>query len=186
VFILNDIVKDIGFRVKELRNLSDISINQIATYLSIDENEYLKYESGENDIPVSILYEISQILKVDMGLLVSGEETRMHIFNITRAGKGVPIERREGYKCENLADRFIHKKLETLTVTVGPIDEKPPMNHHLGQEFNYVLEGSLKLYIHNREIILNEGDSIFFDSNYKHAMKALNNKNAKFLAVIVQ
>ena len=104
MFILNDIVKDIGFRVKELRNLSDISINQIAAYLGIDENEYLNYESGEKDIPVGVLYEISQILKVDMGLLVSGEETRMHIFNITRAGKGIPVERREGYKCENLAD----------------------------------------------------------------------------------
>lgn len=63
-------VEDIGFRVKELRNLSDISINQIAAYLGIDENEYLNYESGEKDIPVGVLYEISQILKVDMGLLV--------------------------------------------------------------------------------------------------------------------
>ncbi len=183
---MNDIVKDIGSRVKELRNLSDISIDDITTGLDINKEEYLKYEAGEKDIPVSVLYEISQLLKVDMGLLVSGEETRMHIFNITRNGKGIPTERREGYQCENLADKFIHKKLETLTVTVEPNNEKPSMNHHPGQEFNYVLEGSLMLYIHNRGIVLNKGDSIFFDSNYEHAMKALNNKPAKFLAVIVQ
>ncbi|MFA7037527.1 MAG: cupin domain-containing protein, partial [Methanosarcina sp.] len=50
---------------------------------------------------------------------------------------------------------------------------------------NYVLEGSLKVYIHHNEIILNEGDSIYFDSNYQHAMEAMNGKNAKFLAVIM-
>ncbi|MBZ9571299.1 cupin domain-containing protein [Methanobrevibacter sp. TMH8] len=186
MFILKDIVRDIGFRVKELRELSDISIEKIAKELNINNEDYVLYENGEKDIPVSILYEISQILNVDMGLLVSGEETRMHIFNITRSGKGVPIEQREGYECENLADRFVHKKLETMTVKVEPSNDKPPLNSHPGQEFNYVLEGSLMLYIHNREIILNEGDSIFFDSNYEHAMKALNNKKAKFLAVIVQ
>ena len=184
--LLKDIVKDIGFRVKELRELSDISTEFVAKELNISTEDYSKYETGEKDIPVSILYEIAQVLNVDMGLLVSGEETRMHIFNITRSGKGVPIEKREDYICENLADRFIHKKLETMTVTVEPSEDKPILNSHPGQEFNYVLEGSLMLYIHNREIILNEGDSIFFDSNYQHAMKALNKKSAKFLAVIVQ
>ncbi|RBQ22469.1 hypothetical protein ALNOE001_19440 [Candidatus Methanobinarius endosymbioticus] len=186
MFELKDIVKDIGSRVKELRELSDISLENAANQLDIDKEEYLKYEVGKKDIPVSVLYEISQILKVDMGLLVSGEETRMNVFNITRAEKGVPIEKREGYECESLADRFVNKKLETMTVKVEPIDEKPPMNYHSGQEFNHVLDGSLMLYIHNREIILNKGDSIFFDSNYGHAMKALNGKPAKFLAVIVQ
>ena len=181
-----DIIKDIGARVKELRELSDISTELVAKELDISNSDYIEYETGEKDIPVSILYKVSQVLKVDMGLLVSGEETRMHIFNITRSGKGSPIEKREGYECESLADRFINKKLETMTVTVEPIDDKPILNHHPGQEFNYVLEGSLRLYLHNREIILNEGDSIFFDSNYEHAMKALNNKQAKFLAVIVE
>lgn len=183
---MKDIVKNIGFRVKELRELSDIPLDEVASDLGMENNEYQKYEAGEKDIPVSILYEISLILKVDMGLLVSGEETRMHIFNITRADKGVPIEKREGYACESLSDRFINKKLETMTVKVEPSDEKPPMNYHPGQEFNYVLEGFLMLYIHNREIVLNKGDSIFFDSNYGHAMRSLNNKPAKFLAVIVQ
>jgi quercetin dioxygenase-like cupin family protein len=48
-----------------------------------------------------------------------------------------------------------------------------------------VVKGSLKFYIHDNEIILNKGDSIFFDSSYGHAMKALDNKTAKFLAIIL-
>ena len=72
-------------------------------------------------------------------------------------------------------------------VTVKPrIDEgKPHTNSHPGQEFNYLINGSLKIYIHDNEINLEEGDSIFFDSSYEHAMEALNGKKAKFLAIIL-
>jgi quercetin dioxygenase-like cupin family protein len=58
-------------------------------------------------------------------------------------------------------------------------------NSHPGQEFNYVIEGTLKVIINGNEIILNEGDSLFFDSGANHGMKAMNNKTAKFLAIIL-
>ncbi|MDR0912321.1 MAG: XRE family transcriptional regulator [Methanobrevibacter sp.] len=184
---MKDIVKDIGHRIKELRELSDITTSEIAKSMGIDENIYTEYENGKKDIPISILYEIAQALKVDMGLLISGEETRMHIFHVTRAGKGRPVEMRDGYEGISLADRFINKKMETMIVTIDPkeLEKNQVRNSHEGQEFNYVLEGSFKLLIHNHEIILNEGDSIYFDSKYEHAMIPLNNEKAKFIAVIV-
>ena len=78
------------------------------------------------------------------------------------------------------------KKSEFFIVTVDPKEDKTPsLNNHPGQEFNYILEGSLKLFIHNNEIELNPGDSVIFDSTHKHAMVALNNKPAKFLAVLM-
>jgi quercetin dioxygenase-like cupin family protein len=72
-------------------------------------------------------------------------------------------------------------------VTVEPqqYTSKPNTNSHPGQEFDYVVEGSLKFYIHDNEVILNKGDSIFFDSSYSHAMEALENKTAKFLAIVL-
>ncbi|MDI6701362.1 helix-turn-helix domain-containing protein [Methanothermobacter wolfeii] len=177
--------KEIGSRIKELRELSEISPEEMADYLKIDVESYMKYESGEEDIPASILFEIAHKLGVDMGLLLTGEETRMHIFTVTRKGKGVEVERRKQYRYENLAEKFIHKKAEPFIVTVEPRDGKPKTNSHPGQEFNYVLEGRIRFYIHDNEIILNEGDSIFFDSSYEHAMEALDGKRARFLAIIM-
>lgn len=183
---MKETIKDIGARVKELRKLSNFTTEEMVKECNVNEEEYIKYESGEKDIPASVLYEIAHKFKVDMGLLLTGEETRMHIFNVTRKNEGVSVERRKQYKYENLGEKFIHKKGETFIVTVEPKDiDKPATNTHPGQEFNYLLEGSLKIYIHDNEIVLNKGDSIFFDSTYEHAMKALNNKPAKFLAVIL-
>jgi transcriptional regulator with XRE-family HTH domain len=180
-------IKEIALRVRELRELSNISVQVMAGYLQISENHYQEYEEGTMDIPASILFEIAQRLGVDMGLLLTGEETRMHIFSVTRKGKGVEVERQKQYKYENLAEKFIHKKSEPFVVTVEPKNDRnrPSTNSHPGQEFNYVLEGILKIYIHENVIILNEGDSIFFDSSYEHAMEALENQPAKFLAIVM-
>ncbi|MDR0912319.1 MAG: cupin domain-containing protein [Methanobrevibacter sp.] len=185
MFILNSNNKDIGDRIKELREISEISIYDIAKELNIDKETYLKYENGEENIPANLLYEISLKYNVDLSLLITGEEARMHIFDVTRKGEGGIVERRSQYKYENLAEKFIHKKTEPFIVTVEPNnDENPETNSHPGQEFNYVLEGTIKFFINDNEIILNEGDSIYFNSNYQHSMKALNNKSAKFLAFI--
>lgn len=180
-------ISEIALRIKELRELSNIKAADMANFLDISLETYQEYEKGKKDIPASELFEIAHKLGVDMGLLLTGEETRMHIFTITRNGKGINVERRKQYQYENLAEKFIHKKAEPFIVTVEPRKDKkrPTTNHHPGQEFDYVIEGSLKIYIHDNEIILNEGDSIFFDSSYKHAMEALNNKRARFLAVIL-
>jgi transcriptional regulator with XRE-family HTH domain len=180
-------MKEIAQRISELRELSDISQEEMAEYLGIPLDVYQGYENSTSDIPASDLFEISHKLGVDMGLLLTGEETRMHIFSVTRKDKGVQVERRKQYQYENLGEKFIHKKAEPFIVTVEPRKDgtKPSTNSHPGQEFDYIIEGTLKFYIHDNEIILNEGDSIFFDSRYEHAMESLDNKPAKFLAVVL-
>jgi transcriptional regulator with XRE-family HTH domain len=180
-------IQEIAQRVRELRELSNVNVQDMASHLKITMSQYQDYEKGTMDIPASILFEMAQRLDVDMGLLLTGEETRMHIFSVTRKGKGVEVERQKQYKYENLAEKFIHKKSEPFVVTVEPKSDRnrPSTNSHPGQEFDYVLEGILKIYIHENVIILNEGDSIFFDSSYEHAMEALEHKPAKFLAIVM-
>lgn len=184
---MQDKIKEIADRVHELRELSNFTVKEMAKYLQVSDETYEKYESGTEDIPASVLFEIAHKLRIDMATLLTGEEPRMNIFTVTRGGKGVSVERRKQYHYQNLAENFIHKKAEFFIVSVEPkpYGAKPETNSHPGQEFNYVLEGSLKVYIHNNEITLNKGDSIYFDSTYEHAMEALEGEPAKFLAVII-
>jgi len=180
-------IKEVAGRVKELRDILQISADDMSAYLRISPEKYLKYENGEEDIPASILYEVSRKLGVEMSILLTGETPRMHYFSVARKGKGVSVERRKQYKYQNLALNFINKKAEPFIVTVEPKPEKAVVqtNSHPGQEFNYVLEGSLKLIVRDHEIVLDEGDSIYFDSSCDHAMVALNKKPARFLAIIM-
>lgn len=178
---------EIASRLSELRELSDIGLEVMAEKLGISVDTYKQYDSGESDIPASMLFEISQLLNVDMGLLLTGEEPRMHIFAVNRKGKGTEVERRADYNYQNLASNFVHKKAEPFIVSVDPRSDanSPSMNSHPGQEFDYVISGKLKVWIHDNEIILEEGDSIYFDSSFVHAMEAVGDESAKFLAMVL-
>ncbi len=178
-------IEVIASRVRELRDLSQVTAEDMAEYLNVPVETYRCYEEGTLDIPASILLGIAQKFDVDMGLLLTGEESRMRIFTVTRKETGAEVERRKQYKYQNLAEKFVHKKAEPFVVTVEPREGKPSSYSHPGQEFDYVLEGSLKFYIHDNEIVLDEGDSIFFDSSYGHAMEALNNEPAKMLVLVM-
>ncbi len=183
---MNEKIKEIAARVQELRELSEVSAAQMAKLLQVSLETYQGYERGEIDIPASILLNIAQHLNVDMSLLLTGEAPRMRIFTVTRKGKGVHVERRSQYRYQNLAHNFVQKKAEPFLVTVDPKPAGTELTTHAhpGQEFDYVLEGTLKVLIHNHEIVLEAGDSLFFDSTYGHAMAALNEQPARFLAII--
>ncbi|WHH60278.1 XRE family transcriptional regulator [Petroclostridium sp. X23] len=184
---MSEQIRLIAQRIKELREISGCSIHELAQEFNISNELYEQYESGNTDIPVSFLYEIANKFNVELSAILTGDAPKLHTYALVRKDKGVGVERRRQYKYQSLAYNFIHKKAEPFLVTVDPSPEDAPisMNTHPGQEFNYLIEGSLKIIINNHEIILNEGDSLYFDSNYKHGMKALNGKPAKFLAIII-
>jgi transcriptional regulator with XRE-family HTH domain len=180
-------IKQIADRIKGLRDIFGVSAEALAAELEITLQTYQEYENGTKDIPVGILCKLAHRFNMELSALLTGEEPRLHTYCLTRKGKGVSVERRKDYQYQNLAFNFIHKKAEPFLVTVPAESEDAPVhfNNHPGQEFNYVLEGTLKIVLADHEMVLNEGDSLFYDSNINHGMKALNGKPAKFLAMIL-
>jgi transcriptional regulator with XRE-family HTH domain len=180
-------IKQIAERIKEIREISGISPETLAGTLDVATDLYLKYESGDTDIPVGIVFKIAELFHIELSVMLGGDNPRLRIYGVVRNGKGLKLERRKQYKYESLAYNFIHKEAEPFMVTVDPNPENTLLefNSHSGQEFNYVIKGTMMTIIDGHEIILNEGDSIYFDSGYKHAMKALNNEQVKFLAVVL-
>ncbi len=179
-------IQEIASRIRELRELSGVSVEHMAEMLHLPILTYQRLENGSDDIPVGLLFQIAAALKVDLALLLTGEKPRLQIFTVTRQGKGISVERRKQYAYQSLAANFMNKKIEPFLVTVEPIplDAQPQKNRHPGQEFNYVLEGRLRILIHDHDIVLEAGDSIFFDSGSEHAMEALDGRTARFLAII--
>jgi mannose-6-phosphate isomerase-like protein (cupin superfamily)/DNA-binding XRE family transcriptional regulator len=180
-------IKVIAERVKGLREISGISAETLAKELDLTTEQYLLYESGTVDIPAGFLIKIAQKNNMELSALLSGENPRLHVYCVVRKDKGLNVERRKQYKYEHLAYNFINKKAEPFIVRVEPGTDDAPLeyNSHPGQEFDYVIEGTMKIVIDNHEIILNEGDSVYYDSGYKHAMKALNNVTVKMLTVVL-
>ncbi|HOJ63885.1 MAG TPA: cupin domain-containing protein [Spirochaetota bacterium] len=183
---MSENIKDIAKRIKELREINKETIESLAKDLNLSVETIKEYESGNKDIPIGFLYQIASKFGADLTTLITGNEPRLVKYSIVRKDKAPSIERRKEYKYLDLSYNFINKKAETFLVTIEPKDnENENFYYHEGQEFDYVLEGTLGVNIDGNEIILNEGDSLYFNSGYKHRMRALNNKKVKFLAIII-
>jgi mannose-6-phosphate isomerase-like protein (cupin superfamily) len=170
-------------RIKEFREILEISAFDIARDTSIPFEIYGKYESGELDIPISVLYTIANRLGTDVTVLMTGEEAKMDSAAVCRKGKGVNIERYPGYEFTSLAYNFKHRTMEPLLVYLDSAKPQAALVSHSGQEFNYVVEGKMNVTVGSREHILNAGDSIYFDAHIPHGQSAIDG-NAQFITII--
>ena len=185
--MMSELLEHVAERLRGLREVKGISPRSLARELGIPVATYESYESGEADIPVGVLFEVATKFGVELTALLTGEDPRLHAIAVTRQGKGVSVQRRHEYQYQALAHNFVLKRAEPFLVTVAPDDPDEPVhvNSHPGQEFDYVLSGTLKVAIGGHEVLLEAGDSVFYDSAVEHGMKALGEEPAEFLAVVL-
>ena len=184
---MNEQLKQIGERLRGLRDVLDISAEEVAELCDCTLEHYLKIESGEADPGVYRLSKISKRYGISLDVLLFGEEPRMSAYFVTRKGQGPSVERNQDYQYQSLAAGFRGRKVEIMLTEVDPMPADKPRHEgqHDGQEFDYVLEGTLEVAIKGKPLILNEGDSIYFDASQSHCMTAIGGKPAKFICVII-
>lgn len=85
----------------------------------------------------------------------------------------------------SLASAKSGKAMEAFLIDVNPTStQKPVVSSHEGEEFLYVLEGAVKINYGNEVILLNAGESIYYDSIVDHLITSLDGQCAKILAVV--
>lgn len=178
-------LQDIGRRLSALRVIAEMTPEEFCEKAGVTVQELAAYEKGKLDFSFSFLYNAARILGVDVIDLMSGDSPHLSDWSIVRKGEGYSIDRRAAYKYSHLAFTFRNKKAEPFMVTVEPKTEIPALHAHEGQEFNWLVCGRMKFYIAQSEYILEPGDSVYFNSSIAHAMQALDNEPAQFLAVVI-
>jgi quercetin dioxygenase-like cupin family protein len=178
--------KEIIERIKALREIEGISGEALAKALQFDPAEYAEWESGVKEFPMGALVEIAAHFRIDTNEILTGSASKLSKFCLTRAGHAPEVSRRPMHSYWNLANNFHGKIAEPFLVeTKAETADKPiSLNTHPGQEFDYVLEGRLLVSIGGHEMELGPGDSVYYDSNEMHGMKAAGKENVRFLAFV--
>jgi len=178
--------KMISNRIRELREIFNMTEEEMARETGVEQEKYIEYETSGKDIPISVLYHISQIFGVDLSEILTGEPARISTLQVCRRGKGRTIDRYPGYMFESLAPRFTQKLMEPLLVTLMPGEPEAALVTHGGQEFNLVLEGTIVITYDDKEYVLNAGDAVYFDPTHPHGQKAIGKDKGRFLTVITE
>lgn len=183
-------IKDIALRIRGLREVLDLSAQNIADSLKMPIEEYNLYENGEKDFSVTFLQKCADKFGVDIIEILTGENPKLSFFTVTRKDQGINMTRRAGFSYQHMAHNLKGKICEPFIVK-APFSKVEQENEialstHDGQEFDLVLKGSLKIRMEDHIITLNEGDAIMYDSSHGHGMIATGGDDCEFLAIIMK
>ncbi len=182
-------IKEMAARIKELREIQNLTTAQMAEKTGVSEAEYIECENGNKDLNFAFIYRCAQTLNVDVTSLIEGHTPKLVNYVYTKAGKGQRIEKAHGMTYYNLASAFKNRIAEPLFVRSTYSEEKQnkeiEVTTHAGQELDIVIEGKLKVQVGEHSEILEAGDSIYYDSSTPHGMIAVDGKDCTFYAIVL-
>ncbi len=179
-------INEMAQRIKELREIEGYTPAEMAEKTSLSVEEYLDCERGNKDLNFAFLYRCAMIFNIDVTEIIEGKSPVLASYTVTRRGEGQQIDHAHGMEYYNLAASFKNKICEPLYVKCDAgVGEDIELTSHDGQELDIVVSGTLRVQVGKHVEILNEGDSIYYDSSAPHGMISVGEEGAVFYAIVL-
>ena len=180
---------EIGTRIKEMREIFNLSQQDMATKCEVSLEDYCAYENGKKDLPFTFIHKCALAFGIGITDLLEGRSAHLSSYTVTRKGQGQETAKENGIEIQNLAPLFRKKLAEPYWVRYEyseSLQNKPiHLTKHSGQEFDLVLKGRLKVQVGDNVEYLDEGDSIYYNSSTPHGMIAVDGEECLFVAVVL-
>ena len=187
--VSTDKLKEVAKRIREMREICDITETDMAKKTEVSLEDYKAYENGELDFPFTFIHKCSLAFGIGITDLLEGQSAHLSSYTVTRKGQGQETAKEDGIEIQNLAPLFRKKIAEPYWVRYEYSEElqnKPiHLTKHSGQEFDFVMSGRLKVQIGENVEYLSEGDSIYYNSSTPHGMIAVDGRDCLFVAVVL-
>lgn len=169
-----------GHQMKEAREKMGLSIDDLALETGYVPEILRAVEEGKSVPPVSLIIQLSQALKLNIDDLEMQEESRA----AKRRSKSHK-KRVDSYAYTSLTKHGADKHLRGYLVTIdAKTEHKGVEYHHEGEEFEYVLKGSVTVQVGENVTRLSKGESIHFNSALRHKLSNPTSEPAELLVVI--
>ncbi len=181
----------IGLKIRRLRQERRLTLQSLSDATGLSKPLLSQIENDQVIPPLATLLRISKALKVGLHTFFE-EEGDTDKCILVRADQRRKLHRRHTpgnlappYTYHSLAYGRAHKHLEPFIVEFEctPWSEDMLVSHE-GEEFLYLLEGELELRYSDQVLILQPGDSVYYDSSEPHACRARGDRRAQAVAVI--
>ena len=181
-------IKQIAARIKELRLITGLSVEEMAARTGTTVHEYEQCEAGNRNLSVAFLYHCTLSFGVDMGDLLEGKSPKLRSYALTRRGEGQRIEEAHNMIGFNLASGFRNRIALPLYMELNYSGEDQDIElvTHEGQECDIVIRGRMKIRIGDHSEILGPGDCIYYDSGTPHGMIAVDGDDCAFYAIVLR
>lgn len=181
----------VGFKIKGIRESKNISVEEIAERTGLSVEQINSIESDQYLPSLGPLIKVARALGVrlgtflddndNLGPVVCRAEERSSSISFSNGAS----DARKHMEYHSLAKQKAGRSMEPFIIDIQPSEERNfKLSAHEGEEFIYVLEGSIEIDYGKQQYTLNAGDSIFYDSIVQHHVHGAPGQAAKILAVV--
>ena len=181
----------LGAKIRKLRRRRSQTLQDVSNICGLSKSLLSQIENEATAPPIATLVRIAKALGVTIGYFFKETQTDRRISVVRKDQRyqleGLPHNRPEqsGYLYRALTRPIDHQMMEPFWVEFQPRNPgEVPCYQHVGEEFIHVQEGRLEFKGADQTIVLQPGDSLYFDSSLPHALRSLENKPAKAVVVI--
>ena len=182
-------MKEVAGRIRELRQITGLSVEEMARRTDLPVEEYIQCEAGNRNLSIAFLYRCTLSFGVDMGDLLEGSSPKLRTYALTRKGEGQRIEEAHHMIGYNLAADFRNRIALPLYMELnyrpGAEYEDIELTTHEGQECDIVIRGHMRIQIGSKSEVLHPGDCIYYDSATPHGMIAVDGEDCAFYAIVL-
>jgi transcriptional regulator with XRE-family HTH domain len=177
----------IGARIGELRERLGMTLEQLASETGFSKGYLSKIENSRKVPPIGSLSRIARALKTDITeLLRIAPRQKSRGYCVVRASERRPVVRGGtafGYDYVGLADGKPDKAMEPFLFTFPSQIDKHVFFEHEGEEFLFVVSGRVEWQAGSDKLILEPGDSIYFDARLPHRGRSLDGEATALVVV---
>ncbi|BBF43887.1 transcriptional regulator, MerR family, near polyamine transporter [Lachnospiraceae bacterium KM106-2] len=160
----------IGHKIKELRTQKGLTQEELADRSELSKGFISQLERDLTSPSIATLVDILQCLGTNLEEFFANTTSEQVVF------KKQDYFEKEDQELHNTIEWIIpnaqKNMMEPILLTLGPDGSTYPDNPHEGEEFGYVLSGSITIYIGNHAYKAKKGESFYFIPNKKHYIKA--------------
>ena len=182
-------IREMAERIRELREITRYTPEEMAAKTDVTVEEYLACENGQSDLNFAFIYRCALAFGVNVTDIIDGVSPKLKSYTVTRGGLGQRIEQAHGMTYYNLAYAFQNRIAEPLYVRSEYSEDAQKkdieLTTHAGQEIDIVISGSLMVQVGSHREVLNAGDTIYYDSSAPHGMIAVGGQDCEFYAIVL-
>ena len=179
----------VGKRVKKYREHLGLTQEQLAVNSSLDLTFIKDVEDGIVYPPIGSMIKLSRALGQRLGTFMDDQYVADPIIVRYSERKEETANSRDGakghYHYYPLGKGKSDRHMEPLFIRIEE-DEEKAMSTHEGEEFDYILKGTLIFRYEDHIEVLHEGDAVYYNSGRGHGMIAADNADCDFLAITLE
>lgn len=169
----------IGSKLRKLRLARKMTLQSVASEIGFSTALLSQIENDNVSPPIATLSKLARYFSVKMSSFFTETDENPRYEIIRKDNRKTvsqvisPEGTNHGYSYESFSFKMQDKKMSSFLITLSGKISDNTMYSHEGEAFIYVIDGSCEINLDSENIILEEGDSLYFDTSLAHRYRSI-------------